>query len=147
MSWVAYNAFYNPTGLSGYVGGLPAGEYHGYVDELFPYIPLSGSGITQYRKIYFKNTYPFTLTDCRVYLTEVEHSGQIAVASGSGFSIGQADQLPTDAGPFSSPTGYPDGVPVGDVSGDGYASVWVRLSLTGGEDPLAYARIVIAGTS
>ena len=143
--WTPYLPSLHPTGLTGDVGGPPGELYNGYMDELFPYTSLSGA-VTQYRKLYFQNNYGFGLSSCKAYFTDLEHTDQLAMAAASGFETGQADTAPSGAS-FSTPTGYSAGVPVGNVAYGDYAAIWIRLTLTTGEDFFAHAKIGIGGVN
>jgi len=142
--WRTYLPYYHPTGCSGLEGGAPAEQYHGHLGELFSYMDVTGVS-TQYRKLYFRNEYNFTLDDCRVYFSVLEHSGQLAVATASGYSTGHVESAPGDAGTFVTPTGISGGLEVGSVAPGEYVGVWLRLHVTTGEDPFAYANIAIGG--
>jgi len=74
-----YHAQYNPTGLSGTVGGsITSTEVQPYLNSLFTEMPVSTTvPIVQYRKVWAKQTKAGTFTGVYIEIGNVEHTGQV----------------------------------------------------------------------
>lgn len=148
-----YKSLYNPSNLTGQVGGnISSSELSGYLGELFYHVSAPPSGLddvfNQYRKVFFKNTYDRTATEVRVWIDAAEHLDQLSIANSTGLS----DTLITATGTseltgWRSPTTYTDGVILGTLPVNAYTGVWIRQSLSGisSPDPYSTFRIYVGG--
>ena len=154
MTFDIYKPEYNPSNLTGQVGGNIGSEVlSGYVNELFQYVVSPPSGINttayQYRKIFIKNTYDGTSTNTRVWIDAIEHEEQISMsisaslADTSSSSTGQ----PIGVSSWRSPSNYAEGVSIGTLTPSAYTGVWLRQALSGVSNPDPYAtfRIYVGG--
>lgn len=130
-------------------GGAIGEVYNGYLDELLSYENVSWDSQfgynPQYRKLYFKNVSTKTQYDTRVFFSDLEHTGQLAMCTGGYDQTGTCGpSLPTNLNlTFITPTGYTSGVQLGNISANDYESIWIQQTLTTGEDSFASAKIVI----
>lgn len=135
MSLKLYHSEYNPSGLSGTVGGdISSNEYSGFWSEVISYTtapPTGTTGLTQYRKIYLKNETSANRTQIRVWLDAVEHPSQIKIALASG-----TDSLSDPTGNLSgytwtAPANYINGLDIGSLGTGEYTGIWIQQTLSG----------------
>lgn len=149
-----YKSQYNPSNLTGIVGGAIGTEVlSGYLGELFYHVDAPPSGIdttsNQYRKIFIKNTYTTTSTYTRVWIDSLEHVDQISIANS--YSLSDSSSTPTGApasvSGWALPTNYAEGMPIGTLAPNAYTGIWIKESLSGitNPDPYATFRIYIGG--
>lgn len=153
MNFLAYLPEYNPSNLTGTVGGsISATQFSGYVNELFYHVstPPSGaeSGFFQYRKLYLKNVSSSNFLDCRVWLDSVEHPEQIKIQLASGLDTSSTPiTAPNITGTWESPSNYSEGISLGNLTINNYTGIWIRQYLSGisEEDPYATFRLSCGG--
>jgi hypothetical protein len=153
MSFRFYKSEYNPTGLTGLVGGdITVDELSGYLGELFAYqyaYPSEVTGaVVQYRKIFVKNTYVVVSYDTRLWFDAQHVSGQMAVALQTGGpGTGAVNSTPSGLSGWSYPENYTGGFRLGDLSDNATAAVWLRQTLVNIETPSPYTslRIYVGG--
>jgi hypothetical protein len=111
-----YQPILNPSGLTGYVGGLISETpLLGHLGELFARRNTSGLGeLVQYRKFHVKQIADGTFTNLEMHLDNVEHTGQMSMAT----------ELFTGDISFH-PTLIPSGYLGGDFSGNSAVPVMV----------------------
>jgi len=149
-----YEPEFNPTGLSGEVGGsFTSTVLKPKLGELVSPMESSvDSEVTQYRKLFIRQDEEATFQDLSVILSNVEHTGQVSFA----ISTGQMEEQATDA------ITAPDGIPSDNFSGDHVTAItltgtsvqddiygiWLRVVLpTGaGIDELATFGVRVKGT-
>lgn len=154
MTYRVYKSEYNPSNLTGQVGGdISSQILSGYINELFQHVSSPPSGISttayQYRKVFIKNTYSNVSTNTRVWFDAVEHETQIALANSTGMTdIGSSSTgQPIGISGWTSPSNYAEGVSIGTLSPNAYTGVWIRQALSGvsSPDPYATFRLYIGG--
>lgn len=146
-----YKPLYNPTGMSGTVGGEITTE------ELLPrknalFAPRNTSELSvseQYRKLFIKQVYSTTMTGLTVELVNTEHSDQITF----GIATGDINEYITS--PLTSPTGVAiTGSTSSSVmyTGSGIAGtvipVWLKqtIGVNSGDDDFVSFQLRILGT-
>lgn len=152
--FLIYKSEYNPSNLTGMVGGnISSAELSGYLGELFYTVSAPPSGTTstayQYRKVFIKSTYESNATETKVWLDAVEHSEQISICLCSGladYSSTPTGQPPSITG-WTVPTTYANGLSLGTMAPNSYTGVWIRQSLSGivNADPYATFRFYVGG--
>lgn len=153
MNFTAYLPEYNPSNLTGTVGGtISSTQFSGYVNELFYHVstPPSGaeSGFFQYRKLYIKNVSAFNYIGCRVWVDSVEHPEQIKIQLASGLdTTTNPITAPTLSGTWESPSNYAEGISLGTLNINNSTGIWIRQELSGisEEDPYATFRLSCGG--
>jgi len=154
MSFEIYKPEYNPSNLTGQVGGNIGSEMlSGYVNELFQHVTSPPSGLDdtahQYRKIFIKNGYTSTSTNTRVWVDAIEHVDQISLASSTGLTdtSDSSTGIPAGISGWTSPSNYAEGLSIGTLTANAYTGVWVRQALSGisTPDPYATFRIYVGG--
>ncbi len=149
-----YKSQYNPTNLTGQVGGGIGTEMlSGYLGELFYHIATPPSGIDeivyQYRKVFVKNTYAVQSTYTRVWIDSLEHTDQISVANS--YTLNDTASTPTgqptNVTGWSLPTDYAEGLPLGTLNPNTSTGFWIRQALSGiaSPDPYATFRLYVGG--
>lgn len=145
---------YNPRHLTGQIGGGIATELSGYLGEVFCNVqapPVESTGTYyQYRKIFLKNEYNFTLSNVKIWLDAEQYPGQISLAgqTGTSYSISNATVEPTGISPWAHAVNYADGLEIGTFSSNYYTGIWLRQSLTNIQepDPFVSLRLYAGGT-
>ena len=153
MSFKFFGCTYNPTGLTGTVGGsISSVELSGYLGELFYHQRAYSSDTTgtviQYRKFYVKNTYSTTSDDTRLWFDAQHVSGQMAVALETGSPLtGNVLDGPSGLSGWSAPTSYSGGFRLGDIATNGYTGIWMRQTLTQIDESVPYVslRVYVGG--
>lgn len=153
MSFKFFKCQFNPTGLTGKVGGsIIETELSGYLGELFVHqyaYPSETTGaVVQYRKLFIKNQYDMTSTDTRIWLDAQHTSGQIHIAVQTG-SLGTGSvQLPPNnlSGWFAS-SSYSGGVKIGTLHPTESTGIWLRQTLSNIEatNPYTSLRLYVGG--
>lgn len=110
-SWNFYLPQYQPTGLTGLVGGsIAAEELTTAVDALFPAVLAnSGEDHIQYRKVFIKNDSSDSFQNVYVEVENIEYTGQIK------FAILHEGGDPTGTAP--DPMTLPDIIATGQFTG------------------------------
>ena len=154
MTYTIYKSEYNPSNLTGQVGGSIGSEIlSGYINELFQHVASPPSGLSttsyQYRKVFIKNTYASTSTNTRVWLDAIEHPDQISLSKATGASDLSTSSTGAPVGAYSwmSPSNYAEGVSLGTLTSNAHSGVWIRQALSGVSTPDPYAtfRLYIGG--
>ena len=153
MSFRFYKSEFNPTGLTGLVGGdVTVDELSGYLGELFAYqyaYPADTTGaVVQYRKLFVKNTYGTTATDTRLWFDAEHVSGQMSVALETGeINTGLVTYPPPGLSGWAYPQDYTGGFRLGDLTSNEYVPIWLRQTLVNIEttNPYASLRIYVGG--
>jgi hypothetical protein len=154
MTYKLYKSEYNPSNLTGQVGGyISSQELSGYVNELFQSVTSPPSGIDttayQYRKVFIKNEYTSTSTNTRVWIDAVEHPEQISLARSTGLGDTHTSSTGESIGisGWSSPSNYAEGVSIGTLTSNASTGLWIRQALSGisSPDPYATFRIYVGG--
>lgn len=152
--FLIYKAQYNPSNLTGQVGGdISTYQLSGYIGELFYHITAPASGVDdvtyQYRKVFFKNSYNRTSTNTRVWVDAAEHLDQLSICA----SYSMTDTTTTPTGQPSGVTGwvtplnYSQGIDLGTLATNAYTGIWIRQALSGitSPDPYATFRLYVGG--
>lgn len=154
MTFQIYKSEYNPSDLTGQVGGNIGSEIlSGYINELFQHVSSPPSGLAttsyQYRKVFVKNAYTSTSTNTRVWVDAIEHVDQISLAGSTGISdIGATSTgEPIGISGWVSPSNYAEGISIGTLTSNASTGVWIRQALSGVSTPDPYAtfRIYVGG--
>jgi hypothetical protein len=153
MSFRFYKSEYNPTGLTGKVGGgISTDELSGYLGELFAYQyaypPETTGSAVQYRKIFVRNTFGKVSEDTRLWFDAQHVSGQIAVALDvTGATTGTVIFPPSGLSGWSYPQNYTGGFKLGNLDNNETAAIWLRQTLANIEttNPYTSLRIYIGG--
>jgi hypothetical protein len=146
-----YEPQYNPTGLSGDVGGLIT------TTEIQPKLGILLADMQvpeittqhQYRKIWIKQTAVGTFNDVSIRLANVEHTGQIAIATGSIEDVANANALTAPTGLYGTlvATGFSGDVNnplyVGNTTLNSTVPIWVRETIASGAGDDAAATFVL----
>lgn len=152
-----YEPEFNPTGLSGTVGGyISSTELEPKLGYLFVDVPTPElSDSIQFRKVYIKQEGQGTFQDVNFNIVNIEHTGQIH------FVTGQADGSDSSESPVSYPTGaygqlstsnfsgnVDTPIYIGNTSQNEEFSVWIRQTIPAGStgDPLATFSFKVKGT-
>lgn len=153
MTFKIYKSEYNPSNLTGQVGGdIGSSTLSGYIDELFYNISANPEGVDttyQYRKVFIKNEYATQSTNTRIWVDAIEHDDQISLSLASGLTDTSATPTGEPAGvtDWSLPRNYAEGIDIGSLGPNTYSGVWIRQSLSGvtTPDPYATFRIYVGG--
>tara|TARA_R110002074_G_scaffold402324_1_gene607046 strand:+ start:96379 stop:96852 length:474 start_codon:yes stop_codon:yes gene_type:complete len=154
MSFQIYKPEYNPSDLTGQVGGNIGSEIlSGYINELFQHISSPPSGLDttsyQYRKVFIKNEHTSTSTNTRVWVDAIEHVDQISLAESTGVEDSSTSSTgePVGISGWRSSSNYAEGVSLGTLTSNAYSGVWIRQALSGVSTPDPYAtfRIYVGG--
>lgn len=149
-----YHAQYNPSTLSGTVGGqISSNLLSGYIGELFAHVeaPPYETSVSsyQYRKVFIKNEFDSTSTHTRVWIDSLEHEGQISLALDptTGSSAPSPLSEPSVVSGWQSPENFSNGLDLGTLPKNTYKSIWIKQSLSGiyTPDPYATFRIYVGG--
>lgn len=149
-----YKPQYNPTNLSGTVGGTyTTVPLSGYLGELFAHSDSPPSGVDssfiQYRKIFVRNENEGTTTYTRIWIDAAEHPEQISIARETSLYDTSTSPTGQPAGVtgWVSPSNYVEGLEIGTMLENAYTGIWVREVLTNilSPDPYATFRLVIGG--
>lgn len=148
MAFRFFLSEYNPTGLTGLVGGaLGAIELSGYLGELFAYTeaypPETNLAVYQYRKLYLVNNYGQDCSDVRVWLDAEHVTGQIQLSLDvGGPTTGAVNIAPTGlVGSWTAPKNYSLGLQVGTMSNGEAKAIWLKQTLTGIETSNPYTSL------
>lgn len=145
-----YKPEYNPTGMSGTVGGsISTNQLLPRKDTLFCSRETSELiSVTQYRKVFAKQTYNGTLSGVRVELANVEYSGQISfgITTTSGDSIASPTVAPTSV----SITGnYAHAIALtGSYTQNSVVPIWIKQTIAADteDDDFVSFQLRIIGT-
>lgn len=153
MTFKIYKSEYNPSNLTGQVGGdISSSTLSGYIDELFYNISTNPEGIDttyQYRKVFIKNEYATQSTNTRIWIDALEHDDQISLCVATGLTDTSTSPTgePLGVTSWSLPRNYAEGIDLGSIGPSTYSGVWIRQSLSGvtSPDPYATFRIYVGG--
>jgi hypothetical protein len=153
MSFKFFKSQFNPTGLTGKVGGsIVETELSGYLGELFAHqyaYPIESTGaVVQYRKVFVKNEYSMTSTDTRIWLDAQHTSGQIYLALQTGsLGTGSVQRPPSDLYGWVAPNSYSGGLNIGTLHPTESTGIWLRQTLTSIEssNPYTSLRLYVGG--
>lgn len=146
-----YKPVYNPTGLTGIVGGAISSEVlHPRKDALFASRDSSSvASLEQYRKFFIKQVYATQLTGLVVELAYSEHADQIY------FGIPTGDVNESISSPTVSPTGvaltgtYSGNIPITGITNLGSViPIWIKqvIPADSGDDDFVTFQLRIIGT-
>lgn len=145
-----YKPLYNPTGMSGTVGGaITSTELLPRKDTLFAPRDISDSvAVTQYRKLFIKQVYDATLTGLVIELVNVEYPDQISfnITTGTNDTIASPSTAPSDI-TFSGNSTVAVGVSGATVL-DSTIPVWIKQEIAAGssDDDFVAFQLRIYGT-
>lgn len=154
MTFKIYKSEYNPSNLTGLVGGsISTQTLSGYINELFYHVtsPPSGIDVTayQYRKVFIKNEHSSSSTNTRVWIDSAEHEDQISLCNSDTYSDLSTSPTgePTNVTGWISPSNYAEGLSLGTLSANGSTGVWIRQALSdiSSPDPYATFRLYAGG--
>jgi hypothetical protein len=145
-----YKPQYNPTGMSGTVGGaISTSELLPRKDALFsPRETSELISVEQYRKVYAKQVYAVTLTGVTVQLSNTDYTGHISF----GVSTGTND---TSSSPGTAPAGvsftgnYLNSITVaGTTTSGSVIPIWIKqqIAANSGDDDFVSFQLRILGT-
>ena len=132
-----YHAQYNPTGLSGLVGGTRSNtEINPKLGELFcNTASYEDTAVTQYRKLFVKQEETATIQNLYLDINEVEYTGQIAFAYTriSGNTAASPVDMPSgmSGDNFSGNSATPLFLTGTSVASNQY-EIWLRLTVPSG---------------
>ena len=131
MSFRFYKSEFNPTGVTGLVGGsITSTELSGYLGELFAYqyanpVEVTGS-VVQYRKVFVKNTYGTVSYDTRLWFDAEHVSGQMEVGLQTGGpGTGEVNVAPSGISGWAHPENYTGGFKLGTLNNGSSATIWL----------------------
>ena len=154
MAFRFFTSEYNPTGLSGLVGGgISSLELSGYLGELFSFAeayPIDVNiPVYQYRKLFVVNNYGQECSDVRVWIDSEHVTGQIELCLE--YTVGTTGGISSEpvglAGSWSAPKNYAQGLAVGSLLNGESKGVWLRQTLVGisSSNPYASLRLYAGG--